>query len=76
MMKSIKLPWPRALEFADALDREGYTTLAQEARKLVWEEAEKQWDKACLVCHDTGLAYDAVEQREVPCGGLGCTVET
>lgn len=28
----------------------------------------------CPVCQDTGLAYDAVEQREVPCGGIGCSV--
>ena len=33
------------MEFADALDQNGYSQLAREARQLVWEEAERQWNK-------------------------------
>lgn len=28
----------------------------------------------CPVCNDTGMTFDETEQREVPCGGIDCTV--
>lgn len=40
-----------------------------ERRKATYLAAQN-----CPVCDNTGLAYDAIEQREVPCGGLGCVV--
>lgn len=31
------------MEFADLLDKEGYTQLAKDCRKIVWDEAERRW---------------------------------
>jgi hypothetical protein len=28
----------------------------------------------CPVCLNTGVTYDATEKRDVPCGGIGCSV--
>ena len=44
-MDPIYLPWPMVMDMADALDQAGYTTLAQESRMAVWDEAERQWNK-------------------------------
>lgn len=29
----------------------------------------------CPVCNNTGLTFDEIEQRTVPCGGIQCTVK-
>lgn len=47
--------------------------------EMLWLEiaacfARQRTEGLCPVCGGTGLTYDAVERREVPCGGLGCTV--
>lgn len=41
--RKVYLPWPLAMEIADKLDENGYTQLAREARKAVWDEAERLW---------------------------------
>lgn len=44
MMNPVYLPWPTVMDIADKLQENGYTQLARESRKAVWDEAEKRYN--------------------------------
>lgn len=33
-----------------------------------------RFEDPCPVCNNTGATFDVTEQRDVPCGGIGCSV--
>lgn len=37
--RRVYLPWPMVMDIADKLEANGYTQLARESRKAVWDEA-------------------------------------
>lgn len=43
-------------------------------RRFSTKVVETDLTLVCPVCFDTGLTYDKTEKRDVPCGGIGCSV--
>lgn len=50
----VYVPWPVAMEIADACERNGFLQLARDARQIVWDEALRRWNAASLSGSDTG----------------------